>query len=103
MCGFPGCDQGEPDDDGIPTAYMTPEGIATRAEVNEELKEHVRMAHELIVKHKELEVAKLQAEADKICAEAARVAAAHPPVQGQQSTPGQSEGRVAKEKRAVIP
>ena len=102
-CPFPCCEQGEPDDNGMPTPYITPEGIASRAEVSEELKEHVRMAHELIVQHKKLEVEKIQAEADKIRAEAQRVAAAHPPSAGQESGPRQSESRVAKEKRAVIP
>ena len=100
-CGFPGCDQGEPDDDGNPMPYITLEGIASRAEVSEELKEHVRMAHELIVEQKKMEVAKLQAEADKIRAETARVAAAHPPVQGQGLVPVLTEVPVAKEKRAV--
>ena len=86
-CPFPGCEQGEPDDNGLPTPYITPEGIATRVEVSEELREHVRMAHELIVQHKKLEVEKIQAEADKIRAEAEKTAAERPP--GQVS-PGQA-------------
>ena len=103
MCPFPGCDHGEKDGDGNATAYITPEGIATRAEVSEELKEHVHMAHELILKHKEVEVTKINAEAAKIQGEAARQAAAHPPVPGQEPSVVHTEGRVAKEKRAVIP
>ena len=54
VCPFPGCDLGEKDGDGHPTPYFTPEGIAMRAEVSEELKEHVHMAHELILEHKKL-------------------------------------------------
>ena len=111
LCGFPGCNLGEPDADGNPTAYVTPEGIATRAEVAEDLKDHVHMAHELALRFKEVDVEKIRAEAAKISAEATKLAAGHPPVAPTvmvpQGTPRSGsaglEDWVAREKRAVIP
>ena len=102
VCPFPGCDHGEPDGEGNPQPYITPEGIATRSEVNEELKDHVHMAHKLIIEHKKVEVSKINAEAAKIQAEAAKVAAEQSPGVSGDVVP-RSEGRVPVEKRAVIP
>ena len=105
VCPFPGCDLGEKDDNGQPTPFITPEGISTRAEVSEELREHVHMAHELVVEHKKLEVAKINAEAAKIHAEAVKHTAENPPAPGQGLSVGpvSVESRAVKEKRAVIP
>ena len=104
VCPFPGCAHGAPDDDGNPQPFMTPEGIATRQEVNEELKDHVHMAHELILEHKKLEVGKINAEATKIQAEAAKLAAEQGPAVAGVATPRlEGQGRVPVEKRAVIP
>ena len=102
-CGFPGCDHGEPDGDGNPMPYVTPEGIATRAKVSEELKEHVHMAHELAIEQGKLEVNKLNAEAAKIQAEAAKITAEQGPGTGSVDVHPRSEGQAPVEKRAVIP
>ena len=102
-CPFPGCEQGEPDDNGMPSPWLTTEGIPTRAEVDEELREHVRMAHELILQHKKIEVEKIREEANKIRAEAEKNVSERPPGQVVPGQVVQSVARETKEKRAVIP
>ena len=79
ICDFPECDKGEPDEDGGPTPYITPEGIATRQEVSADLTSHVFRAHELPLRHQEAAVNKLRAETEKVQAETARVLADRAP------------------------
>ena len=74
-CDFPGCDRGEPDADGNATPYATSEGLHTRDEVSTDLQGHVFRAHELLLRHAEAAVAKVQADTEKIQAETARVVA----------------------------
>ena len=48
LCEHPGCTSGPPDTEtGVPTPYVSDEECLTRADVLEDLKNHVRMAHEL--------------------------------------------------------
>ena len=75
VCDFPNCTNGEPDEDGNPTPYVTSEGLATRQEVSTDLTTHVFRAHELALRHSEAAVAKLVAETEKVKAETARVLA----------------------------
>ena len=102
-CVVPGCTLGGPNDDGVLQPYITPEGISSRAEVSEELKEHVRMAHELALEAGKLEVSKLNAEAAKLQAEAEKIAAKRGGATGSGEVQARSEGRTSVEKRAVIP
>merc|ERR1712059_65973 len=46
-CDFPGCSSGEQDLDGNSGPYITPEGLALRAEVTADLLQHIKIAHEL--------------------------------------------------------
>ena len=73
VCDFPDCTNGEPDEDGNPTLYVTAEGLATRQDVSTDLTNHVFRAHELPLRHSEAVVAKLVAETEKVKAETAQV------------------------------
>ena len=66
ICDFPDCCKGEPDEDGNPTPYLTLHGLATRADVTEDLRTHVFRCHELPLRHEEAKVAKIKAETEKI-------------------------------------
>ena len=57
-------DQGPEDGDGVPSQYITPEGIPTRAEVAEDLKQHVEMAHVLPLRLAESKVNQTKAESE---------------------------------------
>ena len=72
-CDFPGCIAGPTDEDGTRTQYITPEGLATRAEVTADLLQHVEMAHILPIKLLEAQRDATQAEANKATAEAAKI------------------------------
>ena len=78
-CDFPGCDRGPLDDDGNKSCYVTPEGLPTRAEVMEDIKNHILMAHELPLRHSEAEVNKVKADTAKLEAETAKLLAERPP------------------------
>ena len=78
VCDYPGCSRGEPGENGEPTPYVTLQGLATRADVGEDLRTHVYRCHELPLRLAEMEVAKLKAETGKIEAETARVVADRP-------------------------
>ena len=77
-CDFPGCDRGQPDEDGKPDCYTTPEGLATRELVQLDLREHVEMAHLLPIKALEAEEKKLVAQANLLNEEANRIRADRP-------------------------
>ena len=47
LCEFPGCEAGPPDDNGVRGPYLTHEDNTRREEVVEDLKQHVKMLHEL--------------------------------------------------------
>ena len=57
-CDYPGCDKGpQPDDPDTPRGpYVTHQDCQTRVEVNEDLDRHIKMAHELPLKNREIEV-----------------------------------------------
>ena len=76
LCRYPGCNQGLEDGDGNLSPYIRPEGIPTRSEVAEDLKQHVEMVHVLplrLAKSKDNEIKtqmdKLRAETEKLVAE----------------------------------
>ena len=102
MCIYPGCNTGVPDGQGNPTPYMTEEGIPTRAEVSQDLRDHVKMAHELPLKHKEAAAEQTKADADKLRAEAQVL---HAGTLGTVASTGdQSRGsRPIMDKRAAFP
>ena len=65
-CDYPFCDKGPPDDRiGSPTPYITPDGLTTRQEVNEDLKFHVDTAHMMVIRFNEWEAKRIDAEARK--------------------------------------
>ena len=102
-CDFPGCSKGGKDGSGNPLPYQTEEGIPTREGVKEDLNNHVRMAHELPLKHKEAATEGLKAEADKLRAEAAKIAAERPPDGQGAGVCDQGTARTIVDKRAAIP
>ena len=102
-CDFPGCSKGGTDGSGNPLLYMTDEGIPTREEVKQDLKEHVKMAHELPLKHKEAAAEELRAEAEKIRAEAAKLVAERPDGHQGAGVSGSGSTRAIVDKRAAIP
>ena len=104
MCDYPGCNTGVPDGQGNPTPYMTEEGIPTRAEVSQDLRDHVKMAHELPLKHKEAAAEQTKADADKLRAEAEVLRASASPSTAPVGSGGESRGpRPVVDKRAAIP
>ena len=103
MCDYPGCRGGPPDDNVIPTPYITEEGLPKREEVAQDLKEHLRRAHELPLQAAQQEVEKLKAEADKLRSEAEKLRAERPAGE-QVQVQGQGQGsREVVNKRATIP
>ena len=72
-CDFPGCSAGEPDEDGNGGPYITPEGLALRAEVTADLLQHVEFAHTLPIKMLEAQLDAHKAEADLRMAEADKI------------------------------
>ena len=72
-CDFPGCASGEPDEEGQRGSYTTPEGLATRAEVNTDLMQHVEIAPTLPLKMLEAQRDAHKAEAELRKAEAAKI------------------------------
>ena len=108
LCDYPGCDRGKPGENGAPMPYATLQGLATRAEVGEDLRTHVYRCHELPLRLAETEVAKLKSETAKIEAETARVVADRPvaPATVVQQVLGQSHeqsGSRTADRRDKIP
>ena len=103
FCDYPGCSKGGKDGSGNPLPYQTEEGIPTREGVKEDLNNHVRMAHELPLKHKEAAAEELRAEADKLRAEAAKLAAEKSTGVEGTGVRGQGSARTIVDKRAAIP
>ena len=101
-CDFPGCSKGEPDGQGNLTPYLTEKGLPTRADVSQDLDRHIKMAHELPLKHKEAQAEQTKADADKLRAETEVLRAGTP---GTVASPGdQSRSlRPVMDKRAAIP
>ena len=55
LCEYPGCSAGPPGQDQQPTAYITHEDNRTRAEVMQDLLNHVNMAHQLPLQQQQLQ------------------------------------------------
>ena len=89
-CDFPGCDRGLQTPEGEPDCYVTPEGLPTRAEVIQDLKEHVEMAHVLPMRMLEAEEKKLLASAALVKAEADKLRAERPVDQQPSPAPATS-------------
>ena len=70
QCDYPGCASGEPNEEGIRAIYITPEGPATRADVNTDLMQHVEIAHTLQIKLLEAQRDADRAKANRAKAEA---------------------------------
>ena len=104
VCDFPNCSRGPPDANSQPTPYVTPTGLRTREDVNEDLKQHVDTAHLLPIRLAEAESRKLEMEARKIEAEAARNISLREPTQHvPQEVPTVPTARPFSEKRDVLP
>ena len=98
----PGCEWGELNELEERGPYMTPDDLATRAAVDEDMKNHVYAAHTLPMEMEKIAVSKMEMEAKKIEAEAAKILAEKAPQsdQGEHvSGPSQQRG----EKKASIP
>ena len=66
-CSVPGCVSGPiPEGSDTPGPYITHVECTTRADVKEDLREHVNMVHELPLKHQQVEAQKYQAETDRL-------------------------------------
>ena len=66
LCEYPGCTLGPPDTEtGVPTPYVSDEECVTRAEVVEDLKNHVKMAHELPFQLQENNTRQFKAETER--------------------------------------
>ena len=104
-CDYPGCDAGPPDANNIHRPYVTHPDNVRREEVTEDLKQLVEMAHLLPIRLEEAASCKIEAEANKILAEAQRLTASRdPPAQVPRSDNEQpSEARRYKEKIDSIP
>ena len=61
MCEYPGCEGGPPDDDGVRGPYWTHEDNVRREEVIDDLKQHVKMVHELPIHTKQAATEALKA------------------------------------------
>ena len=97
-CDYPGCDAGPPDANNIHRPYVTHPDNVRREEVTEDLKQLVEMAHLLPIRLEEAASCKIEAEANKILAEAQRLTTSlDPPAQIP------SEARRYKDKRDSIP
>ena len=110
QCDYPTCDRGPIDDNtGNQMPYITPVGIQTREEVNEELRQHVETAHLLPIRLNEsaridAEARRQEALARTVEAEAARNLSTRdptPPVHQQQQIP--TAARLPTEKIATLP
>ena len=77
-CDFPGCQGGEPNNDGVPQPFVTEQGLATRKEVSDCLDKHVFRANELPLRYQEAEVTKVKANTARIEAETAAKVADRP-------------------------
>ena len=66
-CTFPGCQSGPtPEGEDTPGSYITHIECQTRADVKEDLKDHVHMVHDLPLKHQQVQVSQYQAETDRL-------------------------------------
>ena len=61
------------------TPYSTPADLATRAAVDEDMKQHVHQAHTLPMEMEKLAVARIEMEAKKVEAEASKISAEKAP------------------------
>ena len=87
LCDFPGCTSGPPDDNSQPTPYITAQDCQTRAEVMDDLKTHIRVAHEIPFQMAKDSTLRIAIEAMKIEAEAAKLRTERPtPVSSPRST-----------------
>ena len=67
VCDYPNCNVGPPEEEnGPPTPFITTQGLQTRAEVNEELKNHVDRRHLYPIEAQKAQALIIQAEASKI-------------------------------------
>ena len=107
-CDYPGCDSGPPDANNLRGPYVTSLDNVRREEVTDDLKNHVEMAHLLPIRLEEAATKKIEAEANKLLAEAQRIQADREPVVQQPQAgaghpPPDTAQRRFNEKRDVIP
>ena len=50
VCDFPNCTGGPPDENQLPTPYVTAADLRTREEVSADMDSHVNVAHQLIIR-----------------------------------------------------
>lgn len=106
VCDYPTCTRGPLDANGIATPYVTPTGLQTREDVNEDLRVHVDTAHLLPIRLAEAETKKIEAEARRIEAEAARNLSTREPAPQptpQTTSTETSAPRQFTEKRDTLP
>lgn len=74
-CQVPGCQYGDPDDNGLRGPYTTDEECSEREEVMQDLNLHMEMAHNFAIKQQQDETNKIEAKAKLITAQAQKIAA----------------------------
>ena len=66
LCDYPNCNHGPPDANQLPTPFITSVDLRTRGEVSDELKQHVEVAHMLIIRQEEAVAKRIEMEAEKM-------------------------------------
>ena len=102
QCDYPGCALGEPNEDGIRANYVTPEGLATRADIMADYLQHVEVAHKLAIQLLEAQCDADQAKAILEQAKAERIMEERGPTEAE-ATPATAHQRDGKPKVESIP